>query len=104
MTGPVNASRTGVRNVVSILTALLLAVLAPAVPRAAAQTKPAVAALPGGPPASAIFIGNSFFYYNSGIHNQVLNLIYLLLNLMVILPLSSSIQVNLQLLNLCYRQ
>lgn len=40
-----------------------------------AQTKQAVTALPAGAPASAIFIGNSFFYYNNGIHNQVLNLI-----------------------------
>ena len=35
------------------------------------QTLPTVKALPGGTPASAIFIGNSFFYYNNGIHNQV---------------------------------
>ena len=41
---------------------------------AVAQTKPTVAALPGPQPTSAIFIGNSFFYYNNGIHNQVLAL------------------------------
>ena len=53
----------------------LFAGVAPAPPAALAQTKPAVTVLPGGPPASAIFIGNSFFYYNNGIHSQVLNLI-----------------------------
>lgn len=41
----------------------------------AAQTKPAVPALANTAPASAIFIGNSFFYYNNGIHSQVLGLI-----------------------------
>ena len=42
---------------------------------ASAQTKPAVSALPGAAPSSAIFIGNSFFYYNNGIQSQVLALI-----------------------------
>lgn len=45
------------------------------VPDAAAQTKPSVVALANVAPKSAIFIGNSFFYYNNGIHTQVLNLV-----------------------------
>ena len=36
-----------------------------------AQTAPAIRALASGTPASAIYIGNSFFYYNNGIHSQV---------------------------------
>ena len=75
MIGTVNTSRPAVRNVLSILTTLLLALLPLAISRAAAQTKPTVTALAGGPPASAIFIGNSFFYYNNGIHSQVSNMI-----------------------------
>ena len=42
---------------------------------ALAQTKPAVTALSGAAPASAIFIGNSFFYYNNSLHNHVGRLI-----------------------------
>ena len=42
---------------------------------ALAQSKPSVTVFSGGAPASAIFIGNSFFYFNNGIHSQVLNLI-----------------------------
>jgi len=37
---------------------------------AAAQTRPEVRALPA-PPASAIYIGNSFFYYNNSLHSHV---------------------------------
>jgi hypothetical protein len=54
------------------LTALALITSAPL----SAQTTPTasgplVATLANGPPQSAIFIGNSFFYYNNGIHSQV---------------------------------
>ena len=42
---------------------------------AVAQTKPTVAALPGPQPTSAIFIGNSFFYYNNGITTHMARLI-----------------------------
>jgi hypothetical protein len=38
---------------------------------AAAQTRPAVRDLGAAAPTSAIFIGNSFFYYNNGITNHV---------------------------------
>ena len=37
---------------------------------AAAQTRPEVRALPA-PPESAIYIGNSFFYYNNSMHSHV---------------------------------
>ena len=37
---------------------------------AAAQTRPEVRALPA-PPATAIYIGNSFFYYNNSMHSHV---------------------------------
>jgi hypothetical protein len=47
----------------------------PATSPVLAQTKPAVVSLSTAAPKSAIFIGNSFFYYNNGIHNQVLNLV-----------------------------
>jgi hypothetical protein len=36
-----------------------------------AQTKPAVKDLGGAAPASVIFIGNSFFYYNNSMHGHV---------------------------------
>ena len=42
---------------------------------ATAQTKPSVTALKSGAPKSAIFIGNSFFYFNNGIHTQVIGLV-----------------------------
>lgn len=38
---------------------------------ALAQTKPAVKDLGGAAPASVIFIGNSFFYYNNSMHGHV---------------------------------
>lgn len=38
---------------------------------AGAQTQPAVKKLQSGPPRSVIFIGNSFFYYNNGLHRMV---------------------------------
>jgi hypothetical protein len=42
---------------------------------AAAQTKPKVTDTGIANPASAIFIGNSFFYYNNGIHSMVTGLL-----------------------------
>jgi hypothetical protein len=42
---------------------------------AAAQTKPSVQQLDSGAPGSAIFIGNSFFYFNNGMPGQVGNLV-----------------------------
>ncbi len=53
--------------------AALLAV--PAASPAEAQTRPAVRDLGPEAPASAIFIGNSFFYYNNGITNHVAGLL-----------------------------
>ncbi len=38
---------------------------------AAAQTPPALKKLQSGPPQSAIFIGNSFFFYNNGLHGML---------------------------------
>jgi hypothetical protein len=52
----------------------ILAVLAFALP-AAAQTKPKVLDTGIEKPASAIFIGNSFFYYNNGINGHLTGLI-----------------------------
>lgn len=51
--------------------ALLLAVAAPAL----AQTRPSVRDLGPQPPASAIYIGNSFFYYNNSLHGHVTQLL-----------------------------
>ena len=59
----------------SLIGGLLLAALAAFATPARAEVQPKVRAVAGGPPASAIFIGNSFFYYNNGIHNQVRRLI-----------------------------
>jgi hypothetical protein len=39
-----------------------------------AQTKPTVTSVGMEAPKTALFIGNSFFYYNNSMHNQVLNL------------------------------
>ncbi|MGE3246985.1 MAG: hypothetical protein AB7F96_19190 [Beijerinckiaceae bacterium] len=38
-------------------------------------TKPQVKRLHSGPPSSAVYIGNSFFYYNNGVNQQVLKLL-----------------------------
>ena len=51
--------------------ALAMVALAPA----AAQTVPAVKSLPDPRPASSIYIGNSFFYYNNSLHGHVGQLI-----------------------------
>lgn len=53
---------------------LLVAALLAAAP-AAAQTKPNVVKAAMAQPASAIFIGNSFFYFNNGIHSYVSSLV-----------------------------
>ena len=42
---------------------------------AAAQVKPNVMDAGVGRPVSAIYIGNSFFYYNNSLHNHVTQLI-----------------------------
>lgn len=39
------------------------------------HTKPNVRKLQSGPPSSALYIGNSFFYYNNGINQQVTKLL-----------------------------
>ena len=54
------------------LTMLVLS-LATVVP-ALAQVKPAIKAIDAVAPASVIYIGNSFFYYNNGIHSMVGNM------------------------------
>ena len=43
---------------------------------AAAQTKPKILETGIARPASAIFIGNSFFYYNNSLHNHVVRLLH----------------------------
>ncbi|MES2687445.1 MAG: hypothetical protein V4706_11530, partial [Pseudomonadota bacterium] len=55
-------------------TALVLAVAFGAATGALAQTKSKVKDV-GDRPASSIYIGNSFFYYNNSLHNQVGQLI-----------------------------
>jgi hypothetical protein len=42
---------------------------------AVAQTRPTVTQPAGGPPSSAIYIGNSFFYFNNGINAHVSGLL-----------------------------
>nr|WP_156922256.1 hypothetical protein [Azorhizobium doebereinerae] len=76
--------RTG--RLIAALVALALgswsvapAALAQSAPQAAAavpavQTRPKVTTLGPDFPKSALFVGNSFFYYNNGIHSQVLAL------------------------------
>ncbi len=54
-----------------IAVALLALGLALAPDPTEAQTAPTVRKLESGTPTSAIYIGNSFFYYNNGIHSQV---------------------------------
>ena len=39
-----------------------------------AATKPVRTSIAGAPPKSILFVGNSFFYYNNSMHNQVLEL------------------------------
>ncbi len=53
---------------------LLLLSLATLVP-AFAQVKPAIKAIGPAPAASVIYIGNSFFYYNNGMHSMVGNMV-----------------------------
>jgi hypothetical protein len=54
----------------ALAAAVAIAVIVPAVSQA--QTKPNVTTLGPDFPKSAIFIGNSFFYYNNGMHTHVL--------------------------------
>lgn len=53
----------------TFLVAAILAVASAAAPTSFAQTAPpaAVKSIQGGEPSSAVFIGNSFFYFNNGI-------------------------------------
>ena len=55
--------------------ALGLALLCGAATGALAQTRPRVTDAGIEPPASSIYIGNSFFYYNNSLHNHVGQLI-----------------------------
>ena len=57
-----------------LLASAILLVFLGAAPLAA-QTKPKVLETGVARPASAIFIGNSFFYYNNSLHNHVLRLL-----------------------------
>ena len=55
----------------SILAVAVTFVLSVTATATLAQTKPAVKDLGGAAPASVIFIGNSFFYYNNSMHGHV---------------------------------
>jgi hypothetical protein len=67
--------RPGLAQVSAVLAALLLPMLQFASGPLHARDKPALSALPGGQPSSALFVGNSFFYYNNGIDLEVSRLI-----------------------------
>jgi hypothetical protein len=56
------------QSILGLAAAIALSVTGTA---ALAQTKPAVKDLGGAAPASVIFIGNSFFYYNNSMHGHV---------------------------------
>lgn len=55
----------------SLLAAAAVVALCGPATAAMAQTRPAVKDLGGAAPASVIFIGNSFFYYNNSLHGHV---------------------------------
>ncbi len=57
---------------IAVLTALCATILG--VSLTAAQTRPAVTRLASGEPKTAIYIGNSFFYFNNGIQSHVIAL------------------------------
>ena len=59
---------TGLKLASAFLCVLLLASVA------RAEVRPKVLSYPGDPPKRMIFIGNSFFYYNNSMHNQVLGI------------------------------
>jgi hypothetical protein len=63
-----------IRQAQVVLAGMTMAALAWVAP-AAAQTKPKVTETGLANPASAIFIGNSFFYYNNGIHSMFSGLV-----------------------------
>jgi hypothetical protein len=56
------------------LATLILGAAALAPDPSQAQTRPKVTSIGAEKPHTAIFIGNSFFYYNNSMHNQVLGL------------------------------
>lgn len=58
---------TSKRSLSAVLLSLLLALSIPL----HAQTKPKRTALDGAPPRSILWVGNSFFFYNNGIHNYL---------------------------------
>ena len=60
--------RTGLKLASTFMCVLLLA------GAANAEVRPKVLSYPGDPPKRMIFIGNSFFYYNNSMHNQVLGI------------------------------
>src|SRR5258707_12465541 len=63
-----------VRPLPSVILAAMLALVAAPSP-IAAQTKPKILQTGIEAPASAIFIGNSFFYYNNSLHNHFTSLL-----------------------------
>ena len=58
-----------------LVTAALVAFAPLSLRPALAETRPVVLSLPSGPPGSAIFIGNSLFYWNNGIQTLYRNLV-----------------------------
>jgi len=60
-----------IRKIAALLSLLWLASLSGAL---LAQTKPQRTEVGGEPPASILWVGNSFFYYNNSMHNHVGNL------------------------------
>ncbi len=62
------------KNQLRVLFGLELITFASACPLLA-QTKPSVLSVGPNKPTSAIFIGNSFFYYNNGINGHVTNFV-----------------------------
>jgi hypothetical protein len=60
---------------IALFFSVVVAALAGASP-AAAQTKPKILETGIARPASAIYIGNSFFYYNNSLHNHVVRLLH----------------------------
>jgi diadenosine tetraphosphatase ApaH/serine/threonine PP2A family protein phosphatase len=62
------------RRVPTIFLLAAALALAPSLRPAAAESPPKVTSLAGPSPKTVLWIGNSFFYYNNGIHHAVLGL------------------------------